>query len=210
MRRAQAKRPRRSALPSAASDTRGLDRAEQLLELYRRVTNAFAELTDDLQGLFVLADLHQFANIVLAGLKRAQQLREVLARAVEFFDRRLRGGLQLAPAIDEVLLLLRLEAGFTVQRFQLFVRQAESLRAELGDFTIVRDGVEQRGDLIAQFLDALAALLRVLDGIDRLGALVDRTADVGKALLQFAELLGKFRVGGGAGLAVGLSAGRRL
>src|SRR5882672_5252854 len=210
MRQAQARRPRRSVLPSAASDAWGLDRAEKLLELYRCVTNAFAELMDDLQGLFVLADLHQFADIVLAGLKRAQQLREVLAGAVELPDRRLRGGLQLAPAIDEVLLLLRFVPGFTIERFQLFVRQAQSLRAELGDFTIVRDGVEQRGDLIAQFLDALAALLRVLDGIDRLGALVDRTADVGKALLQFAELLGKFRISGSAGLAVGLGAGRRL
>src|SRR6266571_4763298 len=115
MRQAQAKRPRRSALPRAASDAWGLDRAEQLLELDRRVANAVAELMDDLQGLLVLADLHQFADIVLAGLKRAQEFGKVLARAVELFDRRLRGGSQFAPAIDEVLLLLRLEAGFAVQ-----------------------------------------------------------------------------------------------
>src|SRR3954464_9491270 len=106
MRQGQAKRPRRSAFRCAASDARRLDRAEQLLELYRRVTNAIAELMNDLQGLLVLADLHQLADVVLAGLKRAQQLRKVLARTVEFPDRRLRGGPQLAPAIDQILLLL--------------------------------------------------------------------------------------------------------
>src|SRR3954468_4689567 len=125
-----------------ASDARRLDRAQKLLEPHRGVADALAELMDDLQGLLVFADLHQLADVVFAGLKRAQQLGKILARAVEILDRGLGRGAQLAPAIDEILLLFRLEACLSVERFELLVGKAESLGTKPGNLAIVRNRIE--------------------------------------------------------------------
>src|SRR5262249_49768824 len=92
---------RAESAPAAASRrtsrSRRLERAEQLLELVGCVADAVGELVDDVERTLVLADLQQLVDEVLAGLQLAQQVGEILARALELADRALGRAFELTP-----------------------------------------------------------------------------------------------------------------
>src|SRR3981189_2038172 len=92
--------PARATMRLPTSGSRRLDGAEELLELVGGVADAVGELVDDVERTLVLADLQQFVDEILAGLQLAQELGEVLARALELADRAFSRGLGLAPAVD--------------------------------------------------------------------------------------------------------------
>src|SRR5258708_3674809 len=94
----------------ARSRSRGLDGAEQLLELVRGVADAVGELVNDVERALVLADLQQLVDEILAGLQLAQEIGEFLARPLELADRAFSGALELAPALDQELPVLGLVA----------------------------------------------------------------------------------------------------
>src|SRR5262245_35234981 len=118
---------------SARSGPRSLDRAEQLLQLVGGVPNPVGELVDHVERALVLANLQELVDEVLAGLQAAQKLGEIPARAVELADRTFGRRLQLAPALDQELLVFRLVARLLIERLELRLRAAERLLAEARD-----------------------------------------------------------------------------
>ena len=122
-------------------------RGQELLELVGGVANAVGQPVDDLERLLVLAHLQQLVDEILVGLQRAQQLGEVLARLLELADRALGCDLQLAPALDQELLLLRLVARLLLERLELVLGALKRLGAEIPDGAVVRDRAEQRADM---------------------------------------------------------------
>src|SRR3977135_3620390 len=106
-----------------------LDRAEELLQLVGGIANAVGELVDDLERALLLADLQELVDEILAGLQPAQELREVLARALELLDRAFGRGPELAPALDEELLVLGLVARLLLERLELLLGAGQRLGA---------------------------------------------------------------------------------
>ena len=81
---------------------------EKLFQFFRRIANAIGEGVNDFERALVLADLHKLIDEVLVRLQLAQKLREFLARAFQLLDRALGCASQLAPPLDQELLVLRL------------------------------------------------------------------------------------------------------
>src|SRR6185437_12713757 len=171
--------------------SRRLDAADQLVELIRGVADVMRQAADHLERALGLADFQKLADEILVLLQRLQKPGELRTGIVKFLGSGFGLALQLLPLPDQILPLLRLEAGVLLQLFELVVDVAERLDAELRYRPVIGDGAEQRRHLFAQLIDLGARLGDVAGAIDARGAVLDALVQIRNAFLEILELLGE-------------------
>src|SRR5215469_5485210 len=114
---ALAPRPRSCWRLSATLRPRRLDTPDQLVELRRSIADIVGQPADDFERLLGLSDLQEFADEILVVLQGVQQAGELRTGIVQFLGRAFSFGLELAPLVNQVLPLFRLEAVILRQRF---------------------------------------------------------------------------------------------